>query len=129
MLRLIIGDYSVLPQETEHHDPLPDDDPVPEHIPPVLRKDPLPDIPPHEDPLPDIPPVPHEDPLPDIPPREDPLPYRYIIERRKQPIINVEELTETAVLQKIKDTMEYILLLKNAALEDHIAKLSDDALA
>ncbi|KAG1792517.1 uncharacterized protein HD556DRAFT_1444511 [Suillus plorans] len=126
MLRLIIVDYSVLPQETEHDDPIPDDPPVP-------HGDPLPDDPPvpREDPLPDDPPVLREDPLPDDPPvpREDPLPYRYTIERRKQPIINVEELAETAVLKKIKDMMEYILLLKNAALEDHIAKLSDNALA
>jgi hypothetical protein len=44
-------------------------------------------------------------------------------------VIDLEELAQIAVLPKIKENMEYILLLKNASPQDPIAKMSDDALA
>ncbi|KAG1719905.1 hypothetical protein EDB19DRAFT_1860511, partial [Suillus lakei] len=117
---------------------LPNNDPIPNdpHIP---NDNPIPNNPhiPNNDPVPDNPNVPNNDPIPNIPNIhiDDPvpaerhiLPHQYAIERRKQPLINVEVLAQTAILDKIKDSFEYIMLLKNATLEDHIAKLNEDAL-
>ncbi|KAJ8589580.1 hypothetical protein M405DRAFT_899515, partial [Rhizopogon salebrosus TDB-379] len=42
--------------------------------------------------------------------------------------INIEALAQMAVLPKIQETMEFILALKNATLEDPVARMSDEAL-
>ncbi|KAG2744318.1 hypothetical protein P692DRAFT_201721996, partial [Suillus brevipes Sb2] len=98
----------------------PDNDPpVPDNDPPVPDNDP---------PVPDNdPPVPDNDPPnPPNPPNEPQ--YQYVLQRQPQPNIDVDAMAELAKLPKIKETMEYILALKNATLEDPMAKLGDDAL-
>jgi hypothetical protein len=115
----LVPDEDLVLHENEvlHDELVPDEDLVPHD-----NKVPHDDFVPRDDD--DL--VPNNDPAPEYNP---PLPYHYTIERRKQPVINVEELVQTAILEKIKNTMEYILLLKNATPEDRIAKFSDDALA
>ncbi|KAG2076100.1 hypothetical protein BDR04DRAFT_1133197 [Suillus decipiens] len=47
----------------------------------------------------------------------------------RQPLnINIEALAQLAVLLKIQETFEFILALKNASLEDPVAKMNDEAL-
>ncbi|KAJ8580047.1 hypothetical protein M405DRAFT_855068 [Rhizopogon salebrosus TDB-379] len=48
--------------------------------------------------------------------------------RRQRPQFDVEALARSAVLPMITETMEFVLALKQASLEDPCAKMSDDAL-
>ncbi|KAG2082732.1 uncharacterized protein F5147DRAFT_748992 [Suillus discolor] len=58
----------------------------------------------------------------------DDFEYEINFEHRRKPNVDVEHLAQSAVFPKIKDAMEFILLLKNASLDDPISKLLDDAL-
>ncbi|KIN97645.1 hypothetical protein M404DRAFT_91800, partial [Pisolithus tinctorius Marx 270] len=49
-------------------------------------------------------------------------------ERRTHPIVDLEALAESAVLSPMCQSMKFILALKNASLDDDVAKLSTDAL-
>ncbi|KAI6143430.1 hypothetical protein BKA82DRAFT_4360024 [Pisolithus tinctorius] len=49
-------------------------------------------------------------------------------EQRTRPIIDLEALMESAILSPMRQSMEFILALKNASLDDNVAKLSTDAL-
>ena len=48
--------------------------------------------------------------------------------RISTPVVDVAALAETAILPSMRNTMEFILALKAASLDDPIAKLSQDAL-
>ncbi|KAG2745631.1 hypothetical protein P692DRAFT_20741214 [Suillus brevipes Sb2] len=121
-----------------HHDDFvdPNDPPVPDNDPPESADpDNDPPVPDNDPPVPDNdPPVPDNDPpVPDNDPPNPPNPpnepqYQYVLQRQPQPNIDVDAMAELAKLPKIKETMEYILALKNATLEDPMAKLGDDAL-
>ncbi|KAG1859452.1 hypothetical protein C8R48DRAFT_673988 [Suillus tomentosus] len=98
------------------------------HVPPddfpMLNGPPIPlnglPVPLNEPPIPpNEPPIPPN--KPPIPPNKPPVPPN-------KPPIPPNALAGIAKLPKIKETMEYILALKNASLEDPIAKLGDDAL-
>ncbi|KAG1823586.1 uncharacterized protein BJ212DRAFT_1476454 [Suillus subaureus] len=130
----------------------PNEPPIPPNEPPVPPNEPP--VPPNEPPIPpNEPPVPPNEPpvplnKPPIPPNEPPTPlneppippnipaevnghqlqYQFILQCHPRPNIDMEALAGIAKLPKIKETMEYILALKNASLEDLIAKLGDDAL-
>jgi hypothetical protein len=127
----IHDDYPPLPPGD---DPAPPNEPpIPDDYPPLPPNDPAP---PNEPPIPNnYPPLPPDDPAQPPVPDDDPPEgdghqpqYQFILPRRPRPNIDVEALVEIAVLPKIKDAMEYILALKNATLEDPIAKLNDEAL-
>ncbi|KAG1866996.1 hypothetical protein C8R48DRAFT_599867, partial [Suillus tomentosus] len=108
---------TVQPEQVVYDDPpLPPDD-----EPPLPPDDELP-LPPDDDPP--LPPD-HDPPLP---PDHEPPPIELILARRPRPNIDVDNLAQRAVLQKMKDSMEFVLALKNASLDDPLAKLSDDAL-
>ncbi|KIJ58220.1 hypothetical protein HYDPIDRAFT_178099 [Hydnomerulius pinastri MD-312] len=53
---------------------------------------------------------------------------RASIPRRVPPNIDVEALAASAVLPKMKETMEYVQAIRNASLEDPVSKLDDEAL-
>ncbi|KAG1735427.1 hypothetical protein EDB19DRAFT_1910689 [Suillus lakei] len=82
-----------------------------------------------EPPLPpdDEPPLPPDD-EPPLPPDHELPPIELILARRPRPNIDVDNLAQRAVLQKMKDSMEFVLALKNTSLDDPLAKLSNDAL-
>lgn len=115
-----VPDELNMPQELDmhqHHPPEPD---ALEYRPPPVPDEP--DIPHHLPPEPDL----HEH----HPPQENAhLPqYELEFERRERPHIDVEALARSAVLPKVKETMEFVLALKQASLEDQSAKMSDEAL-
>ena len=47
---------------------------------------------------------------------------------RQRPVVDITALAESAVLPSMHNTMEFILALNTASLDDPIAKLSQDAL-
>jgi hypothetical protein len=79
-------------------------------------------------------PVPH---LPTLEPHP-PIPDAHMLQQQpehgikfkhRQPLnINIEALAQLAVLPKIQETFEFILALKNASLEDPVAKMNDEVL-
>ncbi|KAG1724730.1 hypothetical protein EDB19DRAFT_1915395 [Suillus lakei] len=50
------------------------------------------------------------------------------IECRPRPNINIDALTESAVLPKLREMFDFIVALKRASLEDPLSKLSDDTI-
>jgi hypothetical protein len=126
----------------DHNPPIPPGDDANQHEPPVPNNNPP--IPPdafadqNEGPVPDhnphIPPGDvanqHEPPVPNNAPEGDghQQEYQFVLQRQPRPNIDVEALAQMAVLPKMKEMMEYILALRNASLEDPIAKLDDAAL-
>jgi len=113
----------------QNEPPVPDDNP---HIPPDdftdQNKPPVPNnnphIPPDDFTNQNEPPVPNNAPECDGHQQE----YQFVLHHQPWPNIDVEALSQMAVLPKIKETMDYILALQNASLEDPIAKLDDTAL-
>ncbi|KAF8439495.1 hypothetical protein L210DRAFT_868671, partial [Boletus edulis BED1] len=47
---------------------------------------------------------------------------------RCPPELDLEQLLATSTLPKLQETMEYILLIKNASLDDLIAKMTPETL-
>ncbi|KAG1884124.1 hypothetical protein F4604DRAFT_1919966 [Suillus subluteus] len=113
----------------QNEPPIPDNN---QHIPPDDFADrnepPVPDnnphIPPDDFADQNEPPVPNNAPEGDGHQQE----YQFVLHRQPRPNIDVEALAQMAVLPKMKETMDYILTLNNASLEDPIAKLDDTAL-
>jgi hypothetical protein len=54
--------------------------------------------------------------------------YEIIFERRTRPDIDLDTLAQSAILPKIQEAMSFVLGLKNASLDDPVAKMSDEAL-
>ncbi|KIJ14028.1 hypothetical protein PAXINDRAFT_79868 [Paxillus involutus ATCC 200175] len=80
------------------------------------------------------PPTVHTPSFPPPPPPSPPPPERMSpppelqIPRRIRPNFDIDRLAQTAVLPKLRETMEYIVSLRNASLEDAVSKLDDAAL-
>ncbi|KAF8121389.1 hypothetical protein EV363DRAFT_1101070, partial [Boletus edulis] len=55
-------------------------------------------------------------------------PRRIVYNRRRPPELDLEQLLATTTLPKLQETMEYILLIKNASLDDPIAKMTPETL-
>jgi len=49
-------------------------------------------------------------------------------QRRQYPVVDITALAGTAVLPSMRHTMDFILALNSASLDDPVAKLSQDAL-
>ena len=67
---------------------------------------------------------------PQMPPRDrGDIPYTNIeYQRRQRPIVDIAALAATAVLPSMCHTMDFIVALKNASLNDPVAHLGKDAL-
>ncbi|KAG1848682.1 hypothetical protein F4604DRAFT_1935276 [Suillus subluteus] len=118
-------------QPPDHDKPAhPDELPDPPQ-PPDLDEFAHPDEPAHPDELPDPPQPPdqddfqHPDEPPDPPQQQQ---YKIRIEHRQRPDIDIDALAQSAILPKMRETMDLILAIRNASLDDSIVKLSDDAL-
>lgn len=68
--------------------------------------------------------------MPPIPDNEPSVPskHQFVLHHQPCPNIDVEVLAQMAILSKIKETINYILALRNVSLEDPIAKLDDATL-
>ncbi|KIJ59683.1 hypothetical protein HYDPIDRAFT_32907 [Hydnomerulius pinastri MD-312] len=98
------------------------DRPLPPPSPPPPPPSPSPPPPP-----PTPPPTPPPPPPPS-PPGNNDDDFEIEIPRRVPPNIDVEALAASAVLPKMKETMEYIMDIRNASLEDSVSRLDDDAI-
>ncbi|KAG1812785.1 uncharacterized protein BJ212DRAFT_1482856 [Suillus subaureus] len=75
-------------------------------------------------PTPNDPPAPNNLPACDIPPADNEI--QIDIGPRMRPNIDIDQLIWSAALPKMQETMEFVHLLRNASLEDLIAKLGED---
>lgn len=78
-----------------------------------------------------VPPPRHEDREPTPDPEQDhhhPRPH-IDYDRRLPPLIQLDRLSETAVLPSFKETLAFISIIRNASLEDPIARYTDAMLA
>ncbi|KIK26896.1 hypothetical protein PISMIDRAFT_94090, partial [Pisolithus microcarpus 441] len=128
------GDLSILhsPPLSPHRDPTP---------PPSPHRDPTPPPSPCRDPTP--PPSPCRDPTPphdpgsplrDLSDHPDiPLDHgdhaNIFYQRRSRPIVDIEALSQSAILPHMRESMQLIQALASASLEDPVSKLDDDALS
>ncbi|KIK75747.1 hypothetical protein PAXRUDRAFT_18733 [Paxillus rubicundulus Ve08.2h10] len=117
-----------LPPPPPSPPPLPPSPPPPEHMSPppeCLPSSPPPDRPP---PPPNEPPPGQQPPPPPPDPPNPPGHDEVQIPRRIRPNFDIDQLAQTAILPKLRETMEYIVSLRNASLEDAVSKLDGAAL-
>ncbi|KAG1727414.1 hypothetical protein EDB19DRAFT_1833111 [Suillus lakei] len=112
------------PYEPPHNTPPPDEPRIPPDEPdiPPLDEPQTPPPPPPDAPPPDEPCIPpHNTPPPDEPhiPPDEPL----------HCIFDIDRLEEAAILQKQKDAIAFIKLLRGVSLDDAVTKLDDAALS
>ncbi|KIK81204.1 hypothetical protein PAXRUDRAFT_156654 [Paxillus rubicundulus Ve08.2h10] len=99
------------PPHSPHHPPSP-----PPENPSPHRSHPLPDR--------QLSPPPNPNP----PPNPPQIRQHILYNQRQPPPFDLEALVQAMVLPKLRKIMDYVLLVKNAALEDPIAQMDDDML-
>ncbi|KIK76909.1 hypothetical protein PAXRUDRAFT_17865 [Paxillus rubicundulus Ve08.2h10] len=65
---------------------------------------------------------------PPNPPPNPPIRQRILYNQRRPPPFDLEALVQATVLSKLREAMDYVLLVKNAVLEDLIAQLDNNML-
>ena len=82
-----------------------------------------PPSPPHQDP-PEHSPSPERPPGPQNPPPPQERPHRIVYNRRRPPLVDLDELSQVVVLPKLRHSVQFIEILKNASLDDLFAKMT-----